>query len=134
VSVFPKVRAWMVGLQQQLGAKGGVVMEGRDIGTVVFPHAEVKIFLDAAPEVRGQRRYDQLGQLDQKGSPPPPPPEEIVRDLRARDQRDRNRADSPLKPAADSVLLDSTNLTLEQAVAEAVKIVDEKLGAVGLSC
>ena len=134
VSVFPKVRAWMVGLQKQLGAKGGVVMEGRDIGTVVFPHAEVKIFLDAAPEVRGQRRYDQLGQLDQKGSPPPPPPEEIVRDLRARDQRDRNRADSPLKPAADSVLLDSTNLTLEQAVAEAVKIVDEKLGAVGLSC
>ena len=134
VSVFPKVRAWMVGLQKQLGAKGGVVMEGRDIGTVVFPHAEVKIFLDAAPEVRGQRRYDQLGQLDQKGSPPPPPPEEIVRDLRDRDQRDRNRADSPLKPAADSVLLDSTNLTLEQAVAEAVKIVDEKLGAVGLSC
>jgi cytidylate kinase len=135
VSVFPKVRAWMVGLQQQLGAKGGVVMEGRDIGTVVFPHAEVKIFLDAAPEVRGQRRYEQLGQLDRKGSAaPPPPPEEIVRDLRARDQRDRNRADSPLKPAADSVLLDSTNLTLEQAVAEAVKIVNEKLGAAGLSC
>ena len=125
----------MVGLQQQLGAKGGVVMEGRDIGTVVFPHAEVKIFLDAAPEVRGQRRYEQLGQLDRKGSAaPPPPPEEIVRDLRARDQRDRNRADSPLKPAADSVLLDSTNLTLEQAVAEAVKIVNEKLGAAGLSC
>ena len=61
VSVFPAIRAWMVRLQQQLGAQGGVVMEGRDIGTVVFPHAEVKIFLDAAPEVRGQRRYDQLG-------------------------------------------------------------------------
>ncbi len=60
VSVFPAIRAWMVRLQQQLGAQGGVVMEGRDIGTVVFPHAEVKIFLDAAPEVRGQRRYDQL--------------------------------------------------------------------------
>ena len=135
VSVFPKVRAWMVGLQQQLGAKGGVVMEGRDIGTVVFPHAEVKIFLDAAPEVRGQRRYEQLGQLDRTGSAaPPPPPEASVRALRARDQRDRNRADSPLKPAADSVLLDSTNLTLEQAVAEAVKIVNEKLGAAGLSC
>ena len=61
VSVFPAIRAWMVRLQQQLGAEGGVVMEGRDIGTVVFPHAEVKIFLDAAPEVRGLRRFDQLG-------------------------------------------------------------------------
>src|SRR5262249_4460018 len=58
VSTFPKIRAWMVRLQQQLGAQGGVVMEGRDIGTVVFPQAEVKIFLDAAPEVRGQRRYE----------------------------------------------------------------------------
>ena len=126
VSVFPKIRAWMVRLQQQLGAEGGIVMEGRDIGTVVFPHAEVKIFLDAAPEVRGQRRYDQL---DQKGAAAPPP-EQIVRDLRARDERDRNRADSPLKPAADSVLLDSTNLTLDEVVSEAVKIVDEKLRAV----
>src|SRR5208283_4188663 len=61
VSVFPAIRAWMVRLQQQLACEGGVVMEGRDIGTVVFPHAEVKIFLDAAPEVRGLRRFDQLG-------------------------------------------------------------------------
>jgi cytidylate kinase len=135
VSVFPRVRAWMVSLQQQLGAQGGVVMEGRDIGTVVFPHAEVKIFLDAAPEVRGLRRYDQMGQLDRMGSAaPPPPPDEIIRDLRARDERDRNRADSPLKPALDSVLLDSTNLTLDQAVSEAVNIVAGKLRSAGLSC
>src|SRR5580698_7771542 len=66
VSVFPAIRAWMVRLQQQLAEAGGVVMEGRDIGTVVFPHAEVKIFLDAAPEVRGLRRYDQLGGKDSK--------------------------------------------------------------------
>ena len=125
VSVFPAIRAWMVRLQQQLGAQGGVVMEGRDIGTVVFPHAEVKIFLDAAPEVRGLRRYDQLGQ---QGVSPTPPPEEIVRDLRARDERDRNRADSPLKPAPDSVILDSTHLTLEEAVAAAQAIVAAKLG------
>jgi cytidylate kinase len=131
VSVFPKIRAWMVRLQQQLGAQGGVVMEGRDIGTVVFPHAEVKIFLDAAPEVRGLRRYDQMGQLDQKGTAPPP--DEIIRDLRARDERDRNRADSPLKPAQDSVILDSTNLTLDQAVSEAVSIVAGKLRSAGLS-
>ncbi len=142
VSVFPAVRAWMVRLQQQLGAQGGVVMEGRDIGTVVFPHAEVKIFLDAAPEVRGQRRYEQM---DQKAPTPAPPPEtgvaqrggdrssslgrqEIVRDLRARDERDRNRADSPLKPAPDAVILDSTHMTLEQALAAAQAIVAKKLG------
>jgi CMP/dCMP kinase len=125
VSVFPAVRAWMVRLQQQVGERGGVVMEGRDIGTVVFPHAEVKIFLDAAPEVRGQRRYEQIGQL---GSVPASPPEEILRDLRARDERDRNRKDSPLKPAPDAVILDSTRMSLGQALAAAEAIVAEKLG------
>jgi cytidylate kinase len=124
VSVFPSIRAWMVRLQQQLGAGGGVVMEGRDIGTVVFPHAEVKIFLDAAPEVRGLRRFDQIGQL---GPGPAVQPEEVIRDLRARDERDRNRADSPLKPAPDAILLDSTHMTLEQAVAAAEDIVATKL-------
>lgn len=125
VSTFPGVRAWMVRQQQQLAAAGGVVMEGRDIGTVVFPRAPVKIFLDAAPEVRGQRRYEQLGQ--QVGISAPPP-EEILRDLRARDERDRNRADSPLKPAPDAVILDSTQMTLEQVVAAAEAIVQAKLG------
>jgi cytidylate kinase len=124
VSIFPAVRAWMVRLQQQLGAQGGVVMEGRDIGTVVFPHADVKIFLDAAPEVRGQRRYEQMGQ---KG-PTPSPPDEVIRDLRARDERDRNRTDSPLKPAPDAQILDSTHMTLEQALAAAEAIVAAKLG------
>src|SRR5208283_2662676 len=103
-------------LQQQLASEGGVVMEGRDIGTVVFPHAEVKIFLDAAPEVRGLRRFDQLGPK------PAVQPEEVIRDLRARDERDRNRADSPLKPAADAILLDSTNLTLQETVQAAEAI------------
>jgi CMP/dCMP kinase len=124
VSVFPAIRAWMVRLQQQLGSNGGVVMEGRDIGTVVFPHAEVKIFLDAAPEVRGQRRFEQLGQGGQK---PNVQPEEVIRELHARDERDRNRADSPLKPAPDAVLLDSTEMTLEQAVSAAEAIVAAKL-------
>jgi len=123
VSVFPAIRAWMVQLQQQLGAQGGIVMEGRDIGTVVFPHAEVKIFLDAAPEVRGLRRFDQLGPARAVQ------PEEVIRDLRARDERDRNRADSPLKPAADAVLLDSTDMTLDQAVEAAEAIVSAKLGS-----
>jgi CMP/dCMP kinase len=127
VSVHPQIRAWMVGLQQELGASGGVVMEGRDIGTVVFPNADVKIFLDAAPEVRGLRRYDQMGQLDQTAAAEVQP-EEVVRELRARDERDRNRADSPLKPAADAVLLDSTHLTLDEVVAQAEAIVIGKLG------
>jgi CMP/dCMP kinase len=125
VSTFPAIRAWMVRLQQQLAAQGGVVMEGRDIGTVVFPHAEVKIFLDAAPEVRGQRRYEQAAA---SGRHAPPPPEQVIRDLRARDERDRNRADSPLRPASDAVFLDSTNMTLEQALASAESIVEAKLG------
>jgi cytidylate kinase len=125
VSVFPPVRAWMVELQQELGAEGGVVMEGRDIGTVVFPHAEAKIFLDAAPEVRGMRRFDQLG------PEPTQQPEEVIRDLRSRDQRDRNRVDSPLRPAEDAVLLDSTHMTLEEAVKAAEAIVGEKLAALG---
>ncbi len=124
VSVWPAIRAWMVRLQQQMGAEGGVVMEGRDIGTVVFPHAEVKIFLDAAPEVRGLRRFDHLGPT------PAILPEEVIRDLRARDERDRNRADSPLKPAPDAVLLDSTHLTLDGVVAAAEAIVTAKLAQV----
>jgi len=139
VSVFPAVRAWLVRLQQQIGARGGVVMEGRDIGTVVFPHADVKIFLDAAPEVRGQRRYEQIGQTSTTPAPPPETGarsdrssslgrEEILRDLRARDERDRNRKDSPLKAAPDAVILDSTNMTLDQALTAAEAIVAKKLG------
>jgi cytidylate kinase len=124
VSVFPGIRAWMVRLQQQLGAEGGVVMEGRDIGTVVFPQADAKIFLDAAPEVRGMRRFDQLGPK------PAQQPEEVIRDLRDRDRRDRNRADSPLKPAEDAVLLDSTNMTLEEAVAAAEEIVAVRISLI----
>ena len=88
-----------------------------------FPGAEVKIFLDAAPEVRGLRRFDQLG------SAPAQQPEEVIRDLRERDQRDRNRKESPLKPAPDSVFLDSTYMTLEEAVKAAEAIVAEKLGS-----
>ena len=121
VSVFPAIRAWMVKLQQQLGAHGGVVMEGRDIGTVVFPNADAKIFLDAAPEVRGMRRFDQLGPK------PAQQPEQVIRELRERDRRDRNRADSPLQPAPDAVLLDSTDMTLEEAVAAAEEIVNARL-------
>jgi cytidylate kinase len=121
VSALPAIRAWMVRLQQEMGAAGGIVMEGRDIGTVVFPNADAKIFLDAAPEVRGMRRFDQLGPK------PAIQPADVIRELHARDERDRNRADSPLKPAPDAVLLDSTSMTLDEAVKAAQDIVSARL-------
>jgi len=120
VSVHPQLRAWMVQQQRALGADGGVVMEGRDIGTAVFPDAEVKIFLDAAPEVRGNRRYRQ--------NPAPAAPvteEAVIRELQERDARDRNRAESPLRPADDAVILDSTKMTLDEVLAQAEAIVRE---------
>lgn len=121
VSVFPPIRAWMVALQQQLGEAGGVVMEGRDIGTVVFPRAEVKIFLDADAEIRGQRRFEQMGPK------PALDAQSVIRELRERDQRDRTRSDSPLRPAEDAILLDSTHLSLDETVARAEEIVAERL-------
>ncbi len=123
VSVHAGVRAWMVDQQRALGAAGGVVMEGRDIGTVVFPDAEVKIFLDAAPEVRGSRRYRQGVPAIERETQA-----DIVRELQERDQRDRNRAESPLRPAADAVILDSTEMTLEQVLTAAEGIVSEHTG------
>ncbi|HEY6433841.1 MAG TPA: (d)CMP kinase [Acetobacteraceae bacterium] len=125
VSVHPAIRRWLVGLQQVLGAEGNVVMEGRDIGTVVFPHAPVKIFLDASPEKRGERRYEQTvgtavaTQL----------PVTVLEEIRERDRRDRTRADSPLRPAPDAVIIDSTNLSLEQVIERAAALVDNYLAA-----
>jgi cytidylate kinase len=120
VSVHPPVREWMVASQRKMGAGGGIVMEGRDIGSKVFPDAEVKIFLDAAPEIRGTRRFLQ--------SPAAAAPEaSVLKELQARDQRDRTRADSPLKPAPDAVIVDSTYLTLDQVLARAVELIDAKL-------
>jgi cytidylate kinase len=122
VSVHPRLRAWMVEQQRLLGASGGVVMEGRDIGTVVFPDAEVKIFLDAAPEVRGNRRYRQAipGESPAKAEVTE---EAIIRELKERDERDRSRAESPLRPADDAVILNSTAMSLDEVLAAAEAIV-----------
>lgn len=140
ISIHSKLRAWMVAEQRALGSRGGVVMEGRDIGTAVFPDAEVKIFLDAAPEVRGSRRYRQA--LPEQSRPVPAPTatgdlaanekersarRAVVEEMRERDRRDRSRADSPLRPAEDAVILDSTEMTLDQVLAEAERIVREHL-------
>ena len=121
VSVHPQIRHWMVEQQRLLGAAGGVVMEGRDIGTVVFPDAEVKIFLDAAPEVRGARRFQQTPSAASRETQA-----EVIQDIRERDARDRNRAESPLRPAPDAVLLDSSHLSLAQVLAAAEQIVTER--------
>ena len=102
-------------------------MEGRDIGTVVFPKAEVKIFLDADPATRGLRRWEQMG------SPAAPKLEAGIQDGRQRDDRDRNRADSPLRAAEDAVILDSTKLNLAEVLKEAEKIVEERLKAIAKS-
>jgi len=118
ISVHSQLRAWMVDQQRLLGQAGGVVMEGRDIGTVVFPDAEVKIFLDAAPEVRGSRRYRQTGPAQTTVTEAA-----VIKDLTERDARDRNRADSPLRPADDAVILDSTGMTLDEVLTAAEEIV-----------
>jgi len=144
ISIHHNLRAWMVLQQRALGAAGGVVMEGRDIGTAVFPDAEVKIFLDAAPEVRGNRRFRQIAptevpttrQNSARQSPDSQTPEEqrvakeaILRDLKERDYRDRHRAESPLQPAADAIILDSTSMTLEEVLARAEQIVHSHISA-----
>jgi len=113
----------MVEQQRLLGASGGVVMEGRDIGTVVFPDAEVKIFLDAEPEVRGNRRYRQGGPAQTEVTE-----EAVVRELKERDARDRNRQESPLRPAEDAVILDSTAMSLDEVLAAAEAIVRKHIG------
>src|SRR5580693_4436230 len=94
VSVHPAIRTWMVDLQRELGSAGGVVMEGRDIGTVVFPDADVKVFLDASPEARSQRRYEQNTFAMSDGIAAKPTASAISQELRERDERDRNRANS----------------------------------------
>jgi len=142
ISIHPRVRAWMVERQRALGAQGGVVMEGRDIGTAVFPDADVKMFLDAAPEVRGSRRFRQTTphgptttrQTESRQAPAPMTAEQqradeqtIVEEMRERDRRDRNRAESPLRPAPDAVLLDSTAMSLEEVLARAEEIVRSHL-------
>jgi cytidylate kinase len=123
ISVHPRLRVWMVEQQRAMGAAGGVVMEGRDIGTVVFPDAEVKIFLDAAPEVRGTRRYRQGGPAQSAVTEAA-----VIQDLKERDNRDRNREDSPLRPAEDAVILDSTGMMLDEVLTAAEAIVHRHIG------
>lgn len=108
VSAIPFVRKAMVLQQQAYSKDKGIVMDGRDIGTTVFPDAELKIFLTASPEIRAQRRYDELKAKGQEEKY-----EDILENVKKRDYIDQNRAESPLRQAADAVLLDNGNMTIE---------------------
>jgi cytidylate kinase len=111
VSARPVVRRRLTAIQRRLGEAGGVVVEGRDMGTVVFPDADIKFFLDAAPEVRGYRRYLELEARGEEVTL-----EEVCEQLRQRDLNDRNRRLAPLKPAGDAVFIDSSKLKIEEVV------------------
>ena len=109
VAALPFVREALVKLQQEMGQEKGIVMDGRDIGTAVFPNAELKIFVTASAEIRAQRRYDELKAKGQDASF-----EEILANVKERDYIDQNREVSPLRKADDAILLDNSNLTIEE--------------------
>ncbi|MBQ1874995.1 MAG: (d)CMP kinase [Paludibacteraceae bacterium] len=109
ISQIKEVRQYLVAQQQAMGKEKGIVMDGRDIGTVVFPKAELKLFLTASPEVRAQRRYDELKEKGQT-----PNYEDVLRDVNERDYRDTHRDESPLRQAEDAIVVDNSHLTREE--------------------
>jgi cytidylate kinase len=123
VAVIPEVRAALLDFQRAFARRaGGVVLDGRDIGTVICPQAEVKLFVTASAEVRGKRRYDELvGRGDTITL------DDVIEDVRARDARDMERVEAPLKPAEDAHVLDTSALSISDAVAEAIAAITQKL-------
>ena len=124
VSAIPEVRQRLESLQRELSAQKSVVMDGRDIGTVVFPNADIKLFVTASIEVRAKRRFDELRQ-----SNPDIDFSTIMLNLSERDFIDQNRKDSPLKMAKDAILIDNSNLSREEQLNIALKIINNKLDA-----
>ncbi len=118
VAALPEVRAFLLDFQRRQALEHSVVMDGRDIGTVVLPHADVKIFLTASPEVRARRRLLELEQRGQSARY-----EQILQDIRDRDRQDQCRSIAPLRQAEDAVLLDTSGLDLEQSLAAMLEIV-----------
>lgn len=118
VSARPVVRAFLLSTQRELGGRKGVVAEGRDMGTVVFPEAEAKFFLDADTRIRAKRRYDELNIA--AGAPSL---SDVEKDMMQRDKNDSTRSVAPLKPAPDAVRIDSTDLSLEQVVAAIMEVI-----------
>lgn len=123
VAAIPQVRAALVDFQRAFAARaGGAVLDGRDIGTVICPDAEVKLFVTASDEVRAERRFLELTERGRATTR-----EAVLADLRERDARDSERSAAPLKPAADAVLLDTSDLSIEEAVARAIDVVSARL-------
>lgn len=121
-AVFPQVRAALLQVQQDFAkTEKGLIADGRDMGTVVFPNAEVKLFLDASAEERAKRRFKQLQNKGINGNFA-----QILAEIQERDYRDRNRAVAPLKPADDALLLDSTELSIEEVIAKALQFIESK--------
>ncbi|MEW6685525.1 MAG: (d)CMP kinase [Candidatus Edwardsbacteria bacterium] len=118
VSAVPLVRRKLVALQQEMGKKGGVVLEGRDTTTVVFPEADVKIYMTASPKIRAERRQKELKQKGINHSLT-----EIIKEIKERDKRDSSRSDSPLRKARDAIVLDTTSLSVEEETEMVLKIV-----------
>ena len=123
VSAIPEVRAFLLEFQRGQARENDVVMDGRDIGTVVLPQADVKIFLTASPEARARRRLRELEQRGERADF-----EDILRDIRERDHQDETRPIAPLKQAADAALLDTTQLNLDQSLEALLSLVKEKIG------
>ncbi|HWR72665.1 MAG TPA: (d)CMP kinase, partial [Nitrospirota bacterium] len=124
VSKSPSVRARLLTLQRSLGAEGGVVMDGRDIGTVVFPAADVKFFLDASVEERGRRRYAELREKGMNVDR-----DRITQEIRDRDRQDSGRAIAPLKRADDAILIDSSGMTIDEVLAVMQAHIEKRKGA-----
>ena len=123
VSAISEVRRFLVKQQQYLGNEKGIVMDGRDIGTVVFKDAELKLFITADPQIRAQRRFDELKEKGQNTTI-----EEVLANLKKRDHIDSNRADSPLRKADDAIELDNSNLSREEQFNYALELARKKLG------
>lgn len=124
VSTIKEVRAFLVAQQQAMGEEKGIVMDGRDIGTVVFPYAELKLFLTASPEVRAERRFQEL-----KAKGECPVYENVLADVNDRDYRDTHRAESPLKQAADAIVVDNSNMTREEQLQRVIELFEKAVSA-----
>jgi cytidylate kinase len=122
ISTIKEVRAFLVAQQQAMGKQKGIVMDGRDIGTVVFPQAELKLFLTASPEVRAQRRFDEL-----KAKGENPILADVLADVNDRDYRDTHRAESPLRQAEDAIVVDNSHMTREEQMEHIINLFEGRL-------
>jgi cytidylate kinase len=125
ISPIRQVRQYLVAQQQAMGQQKAIVMDGRDIGTVVFPNAELKLFLTASPQVRAKRRYDEL-----KAKGENPIMEDVLADINDRDYRDSHRTESPLRQAEDAVVVDNSNMTREEQMKYIIQLFSERCATI----